>query len=196
MLQMHMTNPEEKTKARSIATKLNKSFFSHGHALSRDDAKEIGLNVIVPDAELEKLMWDVHTDFESELNTRVPFDPLGEFLKDPQAAPLLQSPPPIHIPPQLGQQAALQLLQNYLDQQINVTLPTVEVELKLAFMESVRNASEFYTKNRVLAQRKLDMSFDGNMIALERRWRKISVPSTETSSPTKKDSEHINEPGK
>jgi hypothetical protein len=185
MLQMHMTDPDKKTQAHSIAMKLNKSFFSHGHALGRKEAEEIGLNVTAPDADLEKLMWDVHTDFEIELNTRVPFDPLAEYLRDPLAAPFLQSPPPFNIPPQVAnnQQVVMQLLQTYMNQQFNVALPTIEIDLKHAFVESKRISSEFYTKNRVLVQRTLDMRFNGNVVVLNKGWRKVEVPAPTTPTP-------------
>jgi hypothetical protein len=175
MLQMHITDAEEKAQAHSIALKLNKSFFSHGHSLSRKDAKEIGLNVKTPDEELEKLMWDIHEDFEKEIQTRTPFDPLAEYLKNPQASPLLQSPPPINIPPQINQQAAIQILKNYFDQQLNVQLPEVEIELKYGFMESIRTASEFFMKGRILVQRNLNMQFKGNMMPLDKGWRKVEI---------------------
>lgn len=183
MLQMHMTDPEKKAQAHSIAMKLNKNFFSHGHALGRKEAEEIGLNVTAPDAELEKLIWDIHTDFESQLQTRVPFDPLAEYLRDPLATPLLQSPPPFSIPPQVAnnQQVILQLLQTYISQQLNVTLPTIEVELKHAFVESQRASSEFYARSRILVQRTLDMQFNGNVVVLNKGWRKVEIP---TSAPT------------
>ncbi len=185
MLQMHMIDPEKKSQAHAIATKLNKSFFSHGHALGRKEAEEIGLNVITPDIELEKMMWDIHMDFESEIKTRMPFDPLAEYLRDPNAAPLLQSPPPINIPPQISnnQQLVFQLLQNYMQEQLNVVLPTIEIELKHAFLESLRVSSEFYAKNRILIQRKLDMQFNGNVVVLNTGWRKVDLPAP-VSTPT------------
>ncbi len=183
MLQMHITDAEKKAQAHSIALKLNKSFFSHGHSLGRKDAEEIGLNIKTPDDELEKLMWSIHEDFEKELQTRVPFDPLAEYLKNPQAAPLLQSPPPLHIPPQLNQQLAVQMLQNYFNQQLNVQLPEVEVELKYGFMESARTASECYMRSRILVQRNLDMQFRGNIMPLDKGWRKVEI-TNEHNEPT------------
>lgn len=176
MLQMHMTDSEQKAQAHSIALKLNKSFFSHGHSLARKDVEEIGLNVKTPDAELEKLLWAVHEDFEKELQTRVPFDPLAEYLNNPQAAPLLQSPPPINIPPQINQQVAIQMLQTYLNNQLNVQLPDVEVTLKIAFMESSRIVSEFKMRSKILVQRTMDMQFKGNMIPLDKGWVKVEIP--------------------
>jgi hypothetical protein len=184
MLQMHMADPEKKSQAHSIAIKLNKSFFSHGHALGRKEAEEIGLNVVAPDDALEKLMWDVHTDFESELQTRVPFDALAEYLKDPLAAPLLQPPPPFNIPPQVAnnQQLLFNLIQTYVNNQLNVTMPTVERELKHAFVESHRASSEFYARSRILVQRTLDMQFKGNMVVLDKGWRKVEIPEEDTQS--------------
>lgn len=186
MLQMHMTDPESKIKASAIAKKLNKSFFSHGHALGRKEADEIGLRVTEPDAELAKLIWDVHEDFESELQTRTPFDPLAEYLRHPDAAPLLQSPPPLTLPPQLNQQLATQLLQNYINQQLAVNLPDIEVELKYAFAESARAASEYYLRSKILIQRTLDMKFNGNIVALNKGWRKVEIPTT----PAPQNNEH------
>ena len=177
MLQMHMTDPEKKSQARSIALKLNKSFFSHGQALNRKEAKEIGLNVKDPDKELENLIWKVHRDFEEELQTRKPFDPLAEFLRNPRAQPFLQSPPPLNIPPQLNQQMATQMLQGYFDRQLNVDLPEVEVELKYAFVESIRAAAEYYTRNKILVQRALNLQFNGNLVPLEGGWRNVKIKS-------------------
>lgn len=184
MLQMHITDAEKKAQAHSIAIKLNKSFFSHGHSLNRKDAEEIGLNIKTPDIELEKLMWNIHEDFEKELQTRIPFDPLAEYLKNPDAAPLLQSPPPINIPPQVTQQVAIQLLQTYLNQQLSVKLPEVEVSLKYGFVESERIASECYMRSRILVQRNLDMQFRGNLMPLDKGWRKVKIINEPTKPTT------------
>jgi len=175
MLKMHMTDPDKKTQAHAIATKLNKSFFSHGHSLGRKEAEEIGLNVSVPDTELEKLMWDIHMDFEEELQTRIPFDPLAEFFRNPESSPLLKSPPPISLPPQINQQISVQLLQDYINKQVNVVLPSVEKEIKYAFIESSRIASEWYMTTRILVQRTLDLKFNGNTVPLNSGWRRIAI---------------------
>lgn len=175
MLQMHMTDSEKKLQAGTIAMKLNKSFFNHGHALGRKDAKAIGLNVENMDKDLEKLTWEMHKNFEEELQTKIPFDPLSEFLKDKNAGPFLKPVPPINIPPQLNPQLAVQMLQDYMNGQLNVDLPDVCVELKYAFIESVNNASEYYTKSRVIFQRTLDMKFNGNLITLSQGWRNVNI---------------------
>ena len=67
LLQTHMTQAEDKIQAGSIAKKLNESYFSHGHALSRGEAKEIGLNIVEPNSDIEEFIWGVHQDIEEEL---------------------------------------------------------------------------------------------------------------------------------
>jgi hypothetical protein len=129
LLQIHMTGAEEKIKASSIAKNLNESYFSHGHAVGRTEARGIGLSIKDADPKLEKLMWEVHLDIEKELNIREAFNPVGIFLSDPQAGPYLISPPPITIPPQTPPQFALQLIENYIRGQLNAAVPDVSIEL-------------------------------------------------------------------
>lgn len=194
MLQMHMTESEDKAQAHAIATKLNKSFFNHGHALSRKEAQEIGLNIVIPEAELEQLMWSIHLDFAEELNTRTPFDPLAYYLQHPDASSLLNSPPPIHIPPQIPQQLALQMLQDYLNQQVNTNMPSVEVELRYAFVESARFASEFFVRNQILVERVGNLQFNGNMVALEQSWRNVIIEETPEPAAAEEATQEEHEP--
>ena len=56
MLAAHM---DDNGQAASIARALNSNFFHHGYAVSRAEAKEIGLQIEFPDAETEKLLWDI-----------------------------------------------------------------------------------------------------------------------------------------
>jgi hypothetical protein len=186
MLQMHMTDPEAKAKANAIAKKLNKSFFSHGHAVTKREAAEIGLNIVEPSKEIADLMWSVHTDFEKELKNREIFDPIAEFLRNPLAKPYLSSPPPLHVPSAImqNQQALFQLLQNHFNQQLNVTLPEPEVELKHVCVESIRLGREQYSRSRILLQRDVNLQFAGNMVHLEQGWRDTTVaPAPVTPTP-------------
>lgn len=178
LLQMHMSNAEDKAKATAIANQLNKSFFSHGHALSRTEAKGIGLNIVDPTENLERLMWSVHNSFEKEIKTRSPFNPIAEFLADPAAAPYLNSPPTLHIPPQVDQQVALQIMQNYVSQQLQAVTPNVIKELKYAFVESARHGSEFFQRMKILVNRTLDLKFVASAVILDSGWREVPIPVT------------------
>lgn len=182
LLQTHMRAADEKIQATTIASKLNKSFFSHGHALSRKEAKEIGLNIIEPDGELEGLMWEVHESFNKELKTREPFDPIAEFLADPKAQPYITPPPAIQFPPQVNAQLLLQILEQHFQQQISVETPDVTAELKHAFAESARRCCEFFTQQKILVMRAADLSFVGSAVMLKSGWRDVTIE--EETSPS------------
>lgn len=180
LLQTHMTDPEAKTGARAIATKLNKNFYSHGHALNRDDAKEIGLKITVPSEELEGLMWSIHQDFEAELQTRHPFNPLAEFLLEDAAKPYLSSPPPLSVPPQIPENVVLQIMQGYISSQL-VPVPPVERTVKIAFLEGIREAAEFRQGIQILVQRDIRLNFQTNVVSLDGGWHSIEVPKSSST---------------
>jgi len=73
LLSLHM---EDKTKIANIVKEYNNKSH-HGYTISRSEARSAGLPVKDPDAKLEKLMWSIWTDIESELKCRVPFNPPG-----------------------------------------------------------------------------------------------------------------------
>ena len=64
MLLMHMMTNEGKQNARAISEALNTKYFHHGYPLSRKEAREIGLPIANPDAELEDLMWSIWKDLD------------------------------------------------------------------------------------------------------------------------------------
>lgn len=181
LLQQHM---EDKTQAKNIAEKLNKSFFNHGHALTRKEAKEIGLNIVEADSETEKTMWDIHKSFEREINTRVPFNVVSEFLKNPGATEYLKPPAPVVLPENVNQQMLMNAIFQSIQQQLTQSTPDVTKELKIAFLESIYLSSQFNVKAKILVQRTPDLQFRGKMIELEKGWvqEEVSAESTEKES--------------
>lgn len=184
LLQMHMTGAEEHTQAKIIAEKLNKSFFSHGHALSGKQAKEIGLNIVDATPLEEEIIWEIHKSFEEETEANSPLDPVAIFMASPDATIYLQSPPPIHIPPMVSQQVALQIMNQYITSQLTATVPDIRLTLKMAFTESARVGYEFTSKIKILVTRTLDLKFIPSIVNLDSKWNKIPVsePETETSA--------------
>lgn len=176
LLKMHMSDSESPNQAKIIAEKLNRSFFSHGHALSADQAKEIGLNIINTTTEEEDIIWKIHKDFEEETEANTPLDPIAVFMANPNAKIYLQSPPPIHIPPMVNQQVALQIMSQYITSQLTATVPDVELELKQAFTESLRRAYEFKSKIKILVTRTLDMKFIPSIVNLYSKWEEVPIP--------------------
>jgi len=175
LLQTHMTDAENKIQASSIAKKLNESYFSHGHALSRSEAKQIGLQITDADSDLENLIWSVHKDVEIDLIIKEPFNPVGIFLSNPDAQNYLKSPPPLNIPPQIPQQTAMQLIQDYIHQQLQAQIPDITVDLTYGLVESQRHASAFKTQYKILLNRTLDLKFIASMVQLKGGWNDVKV---------------------
>jgi Periplasmic serine proteases (ClpP class) len=73
LLSLHM---KDKTKIAGIVKEYNNKSH-HGYTISRSEAKSAGLPVVYPEPKLEKLMWDVWLNIESDLNCRMPFYPPG-----------------------------------------------------------------------------------------------------------------------
>ncbi|MCF8338747.1 MAG: hypothetical protein K9I74_12290 [Bacteroidales bacterium] len=171
LLETHMTGADEKNQAANIAKNLNESYFSHGHALGRKEAKEIGLKIKTPDPDLENKMWDVHRDIEADLQVRESYDPLSFFFSVKGTEKYLQSPPPLHIPPQANPQQVQTEISKYINQQLQFQAPEVENTLKYALVESQRYASCFEVKNKILVSRLPDLQFQCKQVAIDTGWK-------------------------
>ncbi|RLE61875.1 MAG: hypothetical protein DRJ38_10690 [Thermoprotei archaeon] len=73
-----LTTRREKMDEEKISTiieTLTEKIYSHGHAIARREAKDIGLPVVYPDSELENLMWQLYLRYEKYLGLRDPLYP-------------------------------------------------------------------------------------------------------------------------
>ncbi len=179
LLQMHMTSAEERGRTRTIADGLNKSFFSHGDAVSRSRARQLQLKVAADNIELEGRMWRAFLGLESYMKLRTPFKPLEHFIANGgrnAIAPMAPVVLPANAP-----QALLSQIWNQVGQQALQALaqPAVEVPYTLinAMVESPRLASEFRTTGVLTAAR-----VGGGEIQLvatdhDSGWRPVPVPA-------------------
>jgi hypothetical protein len=81
LLMLH-TGEEDHHKLESIIEALASKLYFHGHPINRVEArKELGLKVLenIP-AELETIMWDLYVDFETEMQFREHYDPIGKLM--------------------------------------------------------------------------------------------------------------------
>lgn len=76
MLACHANRVEEQT-ANLIIESLAEKTYSHGHAISRSEAKELGLPVTMADDKLDDLMWGLLQDYEGLLGLREPLDAIA-----------------------------------------------------------------------------------------------------------------------
>ncbi len=73
-----LTSRKEKLDEEKISTiieTLTEKIYSHGHAIGRREAKDIGLPVEYSDEELENLMWELYLKYEEFLKLREPIHP-------------------------------------------------------------------------------------------------------------------------
>jgi ATP-dependent protease ClpP protease subunit len=66
----------EEARINAIVETLTEKIFSHGHAIGRKEAQEIGLPVEMPGGELEEVLWDLYLQYEAFLKLTEPIDPL------------------------------------------------------------------------------------------------------------------------
>lgn len=74
-----LTSRKEKldeAKLNSIIETLTEKIYSHGHAIGRKEAQEIGLPIEMPEELLETTLWDLYLKYEEFLKFDEPLDPL------------------------------------------------------------------------------------------------------------------------
>jgi len=96
-----LTSRKEKISA--IVETLTEKIYSHGHAIGRKEAKDIGLPTVFPDDKVEDLIWQIFLKYEDFLKLNDPIYPeieLGEdenrILQDMPVA-LIESVKKLHI---------------------------------------------------------------------------------------------------
>jgi hypothetical protein len=159
LLRFHMTGDGADASIKRISAALSKGFMHHGYPVGRREARELGLPVTYPDAEVEGLMWQIWLDVEREMNTREPWDPSLELLgKQPPANMAPISLPP-NLPPEVLQRVAQEIGQQALKQQAEALKRQgmeqhphpVPLELLMAVVESLRHATRLVHRGQVIA---------------------------------------------
>jgi hypothetical protein len=65
----------DEPKINSIIETLTEKIYSHGHAIGRKEAEEIGLPIQRPKEELEDIIWKLYLEYENFLQFYDPMDP-------------------------------------------------------------------------------------------------------------------------
>jgi len=68
-----LTSRKEKISA--IVETLTEKIYSHGHAIGRKEAKDIGLPTVFPDDKVEDLIWQIFLKYEDFLKLNDPIYP-------------------------------------------------------------------------------------------------------------------------
>ena len=151
LLRLHMKTDAQAQKAKLISETLSTKYFHHGYPVSRTEAKDLELPVAERNEEVEKLMWQIWTDIEKEMEFREPYSPVRILKTDPDTAALFD---PALVPapgaPPLIRMAKMRLLS--------------------AIMESTRHASRAVSEGDVTGARHPDLSLKINVLPYKEGW--------------------------
>ncbi|MDR2109569.1 MAG: hypothetical protein LBP28_08975 [Coriobacteriales bacterium] len=171
LLETHM---QDTNKAKTIAQALNSAYYHHGYAVGRSEAKEIGLNVIDPDKQIEAALWAVWEDFSEEMKCNSEFNPIAEIMNNPEARSKIFNIPilelPLNTPPEMVMNAFAQLLQQGF--QVSQQTP-IEILLPVAAIESIRLAHRVTTAFNVVYWRDPNMSLSVNVTSYSNGWERV-----------------------
>lgn len=157
-------------KAREIVDRLNRQFFTHGYALGRREAKEIGLNVVYPEADVEDAMWRLWKELETDMKSSEPFNPIAVAAARPQIAPIFTPPPSLELPSNMPPEAVKAVWQNVIANIKGTQYAPFDAVTVPALLESSRRQRMFRNVSRIAAFRASDGAPAVHVTPLESRW--------------------------
>ena len=78
----------DSAQAKAISETLNTAFYHHGYPLSLTEAKDIGLNIIDIDNDMENIMWEICNSFSSEMKFKEAFNPNNIIMENMRNNPI------------------------------------------------------------------------------------------------------------
>jgi hypothetical protein len=168
LLKLHMTGTDAQN-AETIAQKLGKNYFSHGHAVTKTEAKQLGLKIVNDDQEIERIIWAIYTDFENEMKMCEPFDPQNEYFSKPEATFMLQPPPFVNLPSNIDPNIAQQVVDSIIHSSIKEGV-LIDYELFHASIESVNHSEVFISKGKIMGTRLPNLNYNIGVIQVSAKW--------------------------
>lgn len=169
MLETHM---EDKSKAAEIAKALNSSYYHHGYAVGRSEAKSIGLNIVFPDPELETLMWNVWCDYSDEMKCGSEFNIVTAIMTNPTVITWLNSATTINLPVNTPPPIAQNIIGNLAQQSATITpQPPIQIKELVATIESPRSALAIHTTFSITYWRDANMALSFNATQYSEGWK-------------------------
>lgn len=77
LLLMHFDAKADKEKIDSIVKEITGDICIHGYPITRDEADSLGLNMVEPDSDLEKTMWNLFESYAEKMELKKKFDPVA-----------------------------------------------------------------------------------------------------------------------
>lgn len=171
---MLISHIKDTNKAKSIAKTLNSSYYHHGYAVGRKEAREMGLPIVYPEKELETLMWAVWRDYADEMKCDNAFDVIKEVMDDPNAHKLISQVPIVNLPANTPPDVARQIITNCAQQTPVTTRSSMKVRCMTAAIESISLSKSLYNNFDILYWRNPDMGLGINCTAYLSGWERNS----------------------
>lgn len=167
---MLSTHISDENKAKSISKALNTSYYHHGYAVSRHEAKEMGLSIVYPEPKLENLLWNLWEDFSSEMKCDSTFDVIKEIMEDDEANKTINTVPIVNLPANTPPQIAQQIIAQHAQQTPVSTRSSLKRNFLIAAVESTYFAKAVYNNIDIIFWRNPDMSLGANITSSASGW--------------------------
>lgn len=172
MLSWHF---DDSAKAKAIARALNSSYYHHGYAVGRKEAQEIGLPIVVPEKELEILLWEIWKDYSNEMKCNKAFDPIREIMDDPTASAAINQVPVVNLPANTPPDLAAQIIIQHAQNTPVTTRSTIKHRCMIAAIESINGAKAVYNDIDLIFWRNPDVSLGVNCTLSSSGWIENSI---------------------
>lgn len=167
MLSSHISDPG---KVSTIAKALNSSYYHHGYAVGRKEAAEIGLPIVNPSDELEKLLWDVWIDYEKEMKCDNEFNVIKEIMSDPNLSTIVNNIPILNIPANLPEPQKQVIFTNAASKIAVTKCQAINMTNLVASIESCREANAVYVEMIIQYWRDPSMNISFNITQSGSGW--------------------------
>ncbi len=167
MLSSHIA---DSNKVKTISRALNSSYYHHGYAVGRTEAKKMGLPVLFPKKEIEELLWNIWLDYENEMKCNETFDPIKELMKNPSTSNILNSVSTIQFPVNIPQEAQQNIIQFLIPQLKIQEIPPLDLDFLIASIESINRAEEFRNHLKISYWRGINANLEYNITCISNGW--------------------------
>lgn len=77
LLLMHFNKDHDKETIEKITNEITGDICIHGYPITRDEAESLGLKMIEPEQNMEKLMWELYEKYAERMELKKKFDPIA-----------------------------------------------------------------------------------------------------------------------
>ena len=167
MLSSHIS---DQAKVKSISRALNSSYYHHGYAVGRKEAREIDLPIKEPDEEIESILWSIWLDYEAEMKCNETFNPINELLQDPNSANALKTIPIVNMPANLPPEVQQAIFKQIVAQIKSESREALKISSLIASIESTTMSKAFYNDLSILYWRDINANLSYNITTAPSGW--------------------------